>query len=195
MKIETFSGKVVDGPVDINGYWADRMNHDLYRLMLSMSKAFFSDARSAIDVGCYTSGLLVEMDWIRERSACDIQARLAANWEGVDGVDFIGGDAFELRPNQALYDLVISNQTIEHLDDPAGFVRKLFSIGRGLVISTTLNTPKGLIPGHVQDPIDFDKFKSWFPVKLDCWSVCYHPTNKNIGHIIAVIKKSHPNRD
>ena len=192
MLIRTFSGVNVEGPVDIAGYWEDRMNHDLYRLMLGMCSAIFHNANSAIDVGCYTSGLIVEMDWIKKRVATDLKSYLSDNWRSVKGVDFIGGDAFNLKFDQQ-FDLVISNQTVEHLEDPASFVNKLLSIGKGLIISTTYQTPAGLIEGHIQDPIDMQKFLSWFPVDIDSYTICHHPLNKKIGHIIAVINKSHPN--
>jgi SAM-dependent methyltransferase len=193
MLIKTYSGREVKGPKDRKDYWLNRMNHDLYRLTLAMCKAMFPLAKSAIDVGCYTSGLLVEMDWIEQRVATDIQSHLLGNWSEVNEVDFFCEDAFNIK-TENLFDLVISNQTIEHLDEPEKFINSLLSIGKGLVISTTLDTPYGLIPGHTQDPIDMDKFKGWFPVEIDCWSVCYHPNNKKIGHIIAVVKDNHPNK-
>lgn len=191
MIIKTFKGQEVVGPVDINGYWAARKDHDLYRLMTSIAFSMFPHAKSAIDVGCYTSGLLVEFDWIPKRIASDKQAYLEKNWRSVENVSFVPGDAFELEFGD-LFDLVISNQTIEHLGDPCGFVKKLLSIGRSLIISTTYETPAGLIEGHIQDPIDLKKFQSWFPVPLDAWCVCYHPSKK-IGHIIGVLRESHPN--
>lgn len=193
MLIKTFGEKIVDGPIDINGYWEDRMNHPLYRLMVSMTHSFFPNAKSAIDVGCYTSGLLVEMDWIKRRLATDIQKSLIPHWSNVAGVEFLAEDAFKLNTGE-IFDLVISNQTIEHLADPVGFVEKLLDIGSGLIISTTYETPHGLIPGHIQDPIDMSTFRSWFPCELDSWTICHHPTNRNIKHIIAIIRDSHPNR-
>jgi hypothetical protein len=185
MKIKTYTGRNVNGPEDINAYWEDRRNHDLYRIMLVMAASLFRHARSAIDVGCYTSGLLVEMDWIHRRVATDIQSRLESNWSRVDDVEFLAGDAFAMKFPEK-FDLVLSAQTIEHLDKPAEFIEKLLSLGHGLILSTTYETPHGVIPGHVQDPISLDKFKSWFPVPLDSWTVCYHPY-KTIGHIIGVV--------
>jgi SAM-dependent methyltransferase len=191
MDIITFSGRTVRGPADNKNYWADRKDHDLYRLMVGICRGMFPTAGSAIDVGCYTSGLILEMDWIPRRVASDLQKNLVTNWAEVTEVEFIAGNAFGLK-FESPFDLVISNQTIEHLEDPPGFVAKLLSIGRGLVISTTYETPAGMIPGHIQDPISLDKFRSWFPVPLDSWTICFHPSGK-IGHIIGVIKRSHPN--
>jgi hypothetical protein len=112
MNINTFSGQSVAGPVDINNYWNDRRNHDLYRLMVGICRGLFPNAKSAIDVGCYTSSLIVEMDWIEERIATDIQKSLENNWADVSDVKFIAENAFNLGFDKP-FDLVISNQTIE----------------------------------------------------------------------------------
>jgi SAM-dependent methyltransferase len=180
-------------PVDINNYWGDRKDHDLYRLTVALANAVFRDAESAIDVGCYTSGLICELDWIRTRVASDIKPYLQNNWTGVEGVEFVAGDAFALEFGRQ-FDLVISNQTVEHLDDPKGFIEKLLKLGRGLIVSTTYEVPYGTIEGHVQDPISLEKFTSWFPCPLDSWFVCHHPKSRTLKHIVGVVKQSHPSR-
>jgi len=163
-------------------------------MTVALARALFLDSQSAIDVGCYTSGLICEMDWINKRVATDLQKNLAANWGGIDGVRFVGGDAFKLNFQEEPFDLVISNQTIEHLEDPAGFIAKLLSLGRGLILSTTFEVPAGLIDGHIQDPISFEMFKSWFPCELDAYFVCHHPSARKIKHIVGFVKSSHPAR-
>jgi len=187
----TLAGKTHDLPLDRNNYWKNRAHHDLYRLTVATAQAMFSDARSAIDVGCYTSGILCELGWIERRVASDMASYLASSWEHVEGVDFVPGDAFELDFGQT-FDLVLSNQTVEHVDDPKGFVEKLLSIGRGLIISTTYEVEAGRIEGHVQDPISLEKFQSWFPCELDAWFICHHPTVRSLRHIVGVLKQSHP---
>lgn len=184
-------GRSCDLPLDRNGYWADRANHDLYRLTVATARAMFPNARSAIDVGCYTSGLICELDWIERRVASDIQDYLATDWSHVRGVQFVAGDAFNLD-FATDFDLVISNQTIEHLDRPAEFIEKLLGLGRGLIVSTTYEVPTGTIAGHVQDPISLEKFQSWFPCELDAWFICHHPTGRNLRHIVGIVKQSHP---
>lgn len=175
-------------PEDINDYWAKRRDHDLYRLTFAMARAMFPHARSAIDVGCYTSALLCEMDWIPRRVASDMDKWLVRRWQGVEGVEFVLGDAFELDFGEP-FDLVISNQTIEHVEDAKGFAEKLLTLGRGVIVSTTYETPAGLIEGHIQDPISLEKFQSWFPRPLDAWTICHHPTaGDRIKHIIGVLK-------
>jgi hypothetical protein len=153
--------------------------------------ALFPYAESAIDVGCFTSGLICELDWIKRRVATDIDQSIEKNWRNVYGVEFINYDAFSISFSEP-FDLVICNQTIEHLDDPQLFCQKLLSLGRGLIVSTTYEVKAGLIPGHVQDPIDLSKFESFFDCSLDTYCICHHPSNLSIKHIIGVIKQSHP---
>ena len=180
-------------PTDRGNYWGDRKNHDLYRLTVTLAGALFPSAKSAIDVGSYVSGTICELDWIPRRVATDISSYLADDWQGVKGVEFIAGDAFAIDFSEP-FDLVISNQTIEHLERPKEFVDKLLTLGRGLIVSTTFEVAAGTIDGHVQDPISFEKFQSWFPCELDTWMVCHHPTARQLKHIIAVVNTSHPNR-
>lgn len=190
----TVSGTEHIVPDDINLYWTDRADHDLYRLTVALSKAMFFDAKSAIDVGCYTSGLICEMDWIQTRIASDIQQKLAVQWTDVPGVKFVAGNAFSLEFQEAPFDLVISSQTVEHLDDPVGFIAKLLRLGRGLIVSTTYEVEQGMIEGHIQDPISLEKFQSWFPCELDAWLICHHPTSRKLKHIVGLVKQSHPAR-
>ncbi len=180
-------------PDDINDYWTERKGHDLYRLTKCLALSLFSHAESVIDVGCFTSGLICELDWIPRRVATDIDSSIIENWKGVQGVEFIAGDAFLINFKEP-FDLVICNQTIEHLDDPHLFCAKLLQLGRALIISTTYEVSHGLIPGHVQDPISLSKFKSFFGCNIDAYCICHHPHNKEIKHIIGVIRQSHPNR-
>lgn len=188
------SGASYSIPDDISDYWSGRMHHDLYRMTVALARAMFFDARSAIDVGCYTSGLICELDHVETRIASDIQASLVPKWAGVPGVSFVCGDAFTLEFPEAPFDLVISNQTVEHLDDPEGFIAKLLRLGRGLIVSTTFEVAAGTIDGHVQDPISYEKFRSWFPCELDAWFVCHHPADRRLRHIVGLVKQSHPAR-
>lgn len=193
MRTLRVDGRNVVVPEDINEYWNKRYKHDLYRLTVSLASAIFRDARSAIDVGSYTSGMICELEWIPRRVATDIQTSLVEKWADVPGVEFVAGDAFAIDFAEP-FDLVISNQTVEHLDRPEQFINKLLSIGRGLIVSTTYEVPAGSIYGHLQDPINLEKFKAWFPCELDAWLICHHPSARWLKHIVGVIKQSHPMR-
>ena len=193
MNLVKVGDKYFNLPTDRKNYWQDRMNHDLYRLCAAMVRGMFGDAKSAIDVGCYVGGLICEFDWIEKRVASDIQGSIEPNWSHVTDVELVIGDAFKIDFPEK-FDLVISNQTVEHLDRPAEFIEKLLKLGRGLIVSTTYEVAEGTIEGHVQDPISYEKFRSWFPCELDSWTICHHPTSRKLKHIIGVVKQSHPAR-
>lgn len=141
------------------GYWEARKGKDLYGMMRLLAKQYAPAAQSAIDVGCYVGGLICDLDWIPNRVAADIQ-NWSKEWAAVDGVKFMHVDAFALVET---YDLVVSSQTIEHVENANGFAERLCRLGRTVLISTTYKVPAGKIEGHIQDPIDLDKFVGWFP--------------------------------
>ena len=189
----TDDGRKVDLPVDIKGYWAARRNHDLYRVASGLARSLFADARSAIDVGCNVAGLICELDWIGRRVASDVQEQLTANWAPVRNVSYVAGDPRKLTFD-APFDLVISTQTAEYVDDPAGFVARLTEMGRGLIVAASYGVPADLLPGSKHAPIGFQTFRDWFPCPLDSWHVVHHPTNRALPHIVGVVKRSHPAR-
>jgi 2-polyprenyl-3-methyl-5-hydroxy-6-metoxy-1,4-benzoquinol methylase len=143
------------------GYWEGRKDKDLYGMMRLLAQHYGANAQSAIDVGCYVGGFICDLDWIGKRVAADIQ-NWSKEWAEVDDVEFLYADAFSLDEK---FDLVISSQTIEHVDNAKGFAEKLCDLGRTVLISTTYMVPFGKIEGHVQDPINLEKFIGWFPRK------------------------------
>lgn len=104
---------------------------------------------------------------------------IAKEWTNVTGVEFRQADIFSLEIDRS-FDLVISNQTIEHVADAGGFARRLCDIGSVCLVSTTYLVPHGEIEGHIQDPIDFDKFVGWFPRPPKAVSVFYEKPYNNI---------------
>jgi hypothetical protein len=162
------------------GYWELRKDRDMYKLMVSMARHYAPDAKSAIDIGCYVGGFICELDWIKSRTACDIN-NWSKEWADVEGVEFRQADFFSLEIDEPI-DLVISNQTIEHVDDAGKFAHRLCEIGKVCLVSTTYLVPQGVIEGHIQDPIDFDKFVGWFPRPPRAVSVFYEkPFNNIVG--------------
>ncbi|MBY6092899.1 hypothetical protein [Maritimibacter alkaliphilus] len=152
-------------PRDRNDYWAKRQDALFYRYTTDMVEKFAPDAESVIDVGCFVSPIVCQLDWIPKRFANDIQ--YIPEWEDVPDVTFVKGNAFELDVEalcgKASFDVVISHQTIEHIDDAKGFAESLCRMGSMVICSTSYEVEGGLVPGHVQDPISLKKFEGWFP--------------------------------
>ena len=158
------SSKRKTRPDDRQKYWANRADALIYSYTVSMARKYCPKAESAIDVGCFVSPIICELDWIEKRFANDVNP--IPEWNDVAGVEFIKSD-FKKIDIQKLtgkpkFDLVISHQTIEHIDDAQGFAQALCTAGNRVICSTSFEVKAGLVPGHVQDPIDLEKFESWF---------------------------------
>eukprot|EP00965_Chrysotila_dentata_P219590 6191233-Pleurochrysis_carterae.AAC.1 len=148
-------------------YWVKRTLPGtlLYNKTLHLAMEYAPKALTVLDVGAYDPGYISQLDWIPTKVATDIQfsVKQARVWGQSKGVAFIQGDFLKLK-FATKFDLVTCNQVVEHL--PPGvvepFVKKMMSVAHTLIVSTTLDLPFGVIPGHVQDPISEAKFRSWF---------------------------------
>lgn len=173
---------------DPHGYWARRKADPLYYMTVLYSHLFAGQKRSVADVGCHCSPLVLMLPGFKSRFAIDPSPESRPLWNGVDGAIYIN-DTLEnvdipmLTGGQEVFDLIVCNQVIEHLEEPAAFASMLLSRCNRLIISTTFETPAGAIRGHVQDPISLEKFESWFPRKMICCFVTRAPVG---GKILAV---------
>ena len=154
---------------DKRGYWAKRRTDRIYLMSLLFAHYYCRAKDTVADVGCHCSPLVLMLAGFRRRYAIDPNPHAAECWRGVDGATFLNLP-FEDVDVGALtgrrrFDLILCNQVIEHLDDPAPFVERVLSKARRAIISTTFETPAGVMRGHVQDPIDLHKFEAWFPRK------------------------------
>ncbi len=143
-------------------YWNLRRNNILYSLFLKLVREEAPDALTVLDVGAYESPYISLFDWIPTKVATDIQAH-ANVWSDMDGIAFVQGDFMKLN-FATVFDVVICNQVVEHIDDDnvKQFVAKMQSIAKVLLVTTTYEMPSGDIHGHVQDPISENEFRSWF---------------------------------
>lgn len=147
-------------------YWARRQRTGLYaKVLVPLARQYAGSALTVLDVGAYDPGFLSSLSWIPTKLGIDLQASPAqtAVWKQAKGVNLLIGDFDKFR-FAAPFDLVTSNQVVEHL--PHGklepFIRKLMLNARVLIVSTTLNLPADTITGHVQDPISEQEFRGWF---------------------------------
>lgn len=136
-------------------YWADRRQYQYYRLALEMIRQYGEDARSVIDVGTLDSELLLELDWIPDKTAVDLEV-----CPRLSGVRNIQGDFMQYVPDR-VFDLVLCLQVLEHLSDPHAFMQKLLLTGKTLIISVPFMWPAGLCKWHIQDPVTVGKLRHW----------------------------------
>lgn len=114
-----------------------------------------------------------------------------------DDVSLVLADFYQYDPPQK-YDLVICNQVMEHVDDPAAFAKKLLEIGHTVIASVPYNWGPGTI-GHVQHYIDQDQLLEWFGRKdytelgivQEVWRKC----SSKCGRIYVVYRPAVSDQD
>ena len=73
------------------------------------------------------------------------------------------------------YDLAICLQVLEHVPQVEAFARKLFDISSSVLISVPYKWPKGNVKGHIHDPVDEAKLRSWTQRKPDYQIIVTEP--------------------
>ena len=174
-------------PRDHDEYWARRRNDRIYLMTLVFAHFFCRSKRTVADVGCHVSPLVLMVPGFSSRFAIDPSARAKEAWREVNGATFVNRTLEDVDV-QALtgddrFDLIICHQVIEHLEEPARFAALLGAKARRVILSTTFETPAGMIRGHVQDPIDLEKLESWLPSPPICTLVSRGPVG---GKVLTV---------
>ena len=75
------------------------------------------------------------------------------------------------------FDVAMSSQVIEHVPDPSAFLRRMFSLGKLVIISAPYNWPRGPI-GHVSHRITLETLVGWAGRRPDAYVVVTEPTVK-----------------
>jgi hypothetical protein len=137
------------------GYWDSRKDFNYYRAVIELSRKHVPAGTQVIDVGALDTGVLTQLDWFQHRVALDV-----AYMPPRRRIRRVRMDFMEYRP-PVTFDLVLCLQTLEHLNDPRPFARKLLETGKTVIISVPYKWPAGTYAGHKQDPVDEAKLKSW----------------------------------
>lgn len=169
------SSSTTSGVIDRDNYWGRRKDAAMYALVKFLARVYVPHGGAVLDVGCFTSMFVLELDWFRKKAVADSIPYLVDNWKGAaNQVEFHAGDFMTLRFPES-FDLVVCLQVVEHLEEPAPFIRKMMDIGRTVIVTTTYEVPHGIIDGHVQDPISIEKFKGWFGRDLEMLTIATFP--------------------
>lgn len=136
-------------------YWRrrakDRYYDEVYRLAEQQAVA----GGSVLDVGALEARMLTRLSKFRRRVALD-RGKIAPQ----EGVETIRANFFEWTPTEQ-FDLVLCLQVLEHIPDAKTFAHRLFAAGRTVIISVPYRWPRGKCEGHVHDPVDEEKLRSW----------------------------------
>lgn len=136
-------------------YWKERSDLLYYRYLDYIMRTLGKDARSLADVGTGGCKYLEWFDWIDDRVSIDIAKPYIS--ENVRGIN---GDILEMYFEEK-YDICTCLQVLEHIPNAKKFARKLFEIGRMVIISVPYQWPAGATPGHIHDPVNEKKLAKW----------------------------------
>lgn len=137
------------------GYWDRRQDLNYYRAVIELSRKHVPAGTHVLDVGALDTGVLTRLDWFPHRVALDVAYAPPRR-----RIERVRMDFLDYRPPVS-FDLVLCLQTLEHLNAPRSFARKLLETGKTVIISVPYRWPAGTYAAHKQDPVDEAKLKSW----------------------------------
>ncbi len=98
---------------------------------------------SVLDVGGRQSPLLSTLPPSISRTCLDIERLPRLD----PGIRFVHADFATWVPDQS-YDVVVCLEVLHHVEDPATFAQKLFTVGRTVLLSIPYRLPRGMNPGR-----------------------------------------------
>ncbi|MCG7384151.1 methyltransferase domain-containing protein [Paenibacillus sp. ACRRY] len=150
-------------------YWARRERFMYYQYIKFMVKALGDDAKSLLDVGSSNAEYVESFNWIANRYALDINKPYQSG--NVKGIQM---DFMEFQPTER-FDFVTCLQVLEHIQDPVPFVKKLFEVGKRVLISVPYMWRENSEEGHIHDPVDLGKVISWIGKNPDYHIIVEEP--------------------
>lgn len=163
-------------------YWNNRMDLMYYSYVDYIVRTVARDANSMIDVGTAQCPYLEWFDWIEKKVSFDIVDPYRS--KTVEGVQ---GDLLSHDFKGASFDVVTCLQVLEHVPDAKTFARKLFDLGKTVIISVPYKWPKSAADDHVHDPVDEKKLERWTDQKPNFQQVIQEPFRGKVGRrLIAV---------
>ncbi|MGB0415827.1 MAG: class I SAM-dependent methyltransferase [Coraliomargarita sp.] len=180
-------------------YVESRESYRYYRKSLSLISKIETQygCTSIIDVGGW-NGFFVARTQMRDATCLDNSAHPPA--DDAHHVKMIQSDFLEFIPEKS-YDICCCMQVLEHIPEPEvhAFAKKLFDVGKHVVISVPFKWPEGGCEHHCQDPVDHAKLASWTGRKPD-WSRVVSeegpvPFKKRIRRLSRILRGRDPHKN
>jgi hypothetical protein len=136
-------------------YWKQRRHLQYYREVVRLAREYVPDGHALVDVGAGETEVAGIIEGFQRRVMLDIHPIRPKR-----GVETITADLMQYEPDTR-FDLVLCLQVLEHIEEPAPFARKLFEVGRTVIISVPYRWPEDVCPWHLHDPVDEAKLELW----------------------------------
>lgn len=166
-------------------YWTGRENMNYYAKARELADEFCPEGRTLLDVG---GAVLAGAKYLTRFERFNRTSVELSNGEStLPGVTVYRQNFLDWTPPRHLFDLVLCLQVLEHLKDEVipQFTEKLLGVGKVLIVSVPHVWPAAAEAGHLQDPINVEKFRGWWPsdpATLELVSEC----GKKLKRLIAV---------
>lgn len=137
-------------------FFQPRKHLPYYRRVRSILRGIIAD--SHLDVGCWDTPVV---KWSHASQKYGINLEEIDEQHRHRGVHYMTGDF--MTKNIGRFDIVTCLQVVEHQSNERvyHFVQKLFDSGRIVIISIPWEWPEDACIHHPQDPIGYEKLKSW----------------------------------
>ena len=149
-----------------------RRNFRYYDALFYTALQFGNDATSLIEVGCAAVPFIKYLDWVDKRTCV---APYFVKYDGKDegneniqltgtsnAIESVVADFMEYKVDDYSYDLLICSQVLEHVPDPAAFMKKLIQTAKTAIISVPYKWPDcGKTCNHKTDKIDYETLLKW----------------------------------
>lgn len=150
------------------GYWAARRHMLYYQAVFQYAAVAGYHAKNVLDVGCAGTDYVNWLYWISDRYVLDYSIPHPPK-----GTIAIETDFLSYQP-ESKFDLVMCCQVLEHVPQPFEFCQRLKEVAANLIVSVPYQW-LGKAPGHINDPVDGAKLKSWMGIAPNSHQVVSEP--------------------
>jgi hypothetical protein len=140
-------------------YWEARKASVYLFVARAICDKYGNEPKSVIDIG---SNQTPTLEWHRNTAVRLVSLDLRQPYSA-QGVESVKGTFLEY-PSSEYFDLVTCFQVLEHVRDARTFAQKLLKTGKVVVVSVPYKW-KGVVRGHIHDPVDEEKMLGWFTQK------------------------------
>ena len=144
----------------------NRKHMRYYDTLFYTTLQYGADAESIIEVGCASDPFLKHLGWIDQRTCVApyfVEYGKDSRKYSTTDIQKVTADFMEYHlPNDEKFDLLLCNQVLEHVPDPASFMKKLIASAKTSIISVPYNWGYcGKTCNHVTNHITIDRLKKW----------------------------------
>ncbi len=139
-----------------------------YDTLFYATLQYGANAKSIIEVGCASDPFIQYLDWIDQRTCVapyfvEYGDFAKTNKDLGTKITTVTADFMEYQlPNGKQFDLLLCNQVLEHVPDPASFMKKLIESATTSIISVPYNWEGcGEICNHKTDYITMSMLTEW----------------------------------